>query len=262
MIPIRDLNPTYTKPVVTYAIIAVNTAVWLFEFATQMGAGGDYELGLLVQRWGVVPFELLNPKYPETLLTPITSMFMHGGWMHFIGNMWFLHVFGDNVEDALGKFRYIVFYLLCGVGAAVAQVVIDPASSVPMVGASGAIAGVLAGYVILYPRARVVTLVPIFIFVQFMELPAYFFIFIWFGFQLLSGYMSLGLVGENVGGTAFFAHIGGFVVGLALIYLFRSSRRGPPRRRVRHEPRADRQSAWPRERGPYHHRPPGDRRFH
>ena len=133
--------------------------------------------------------------------------------MHIIGNMWFLHVFGDNVEASLGKPRFLLLYIGSGLLAAVAQVIIDPLSQVPVVGASGAIAGILAGYVRLFPRARVVTLVPIFIFLQFIELPAFFFIFIWFGYQLLMGLTSLGQIGQNMGGVAFFAHIGGFVAG-------------------------------------------------
>jgi membrane associated rhomboid family serine protease len=172
---------------------------------------------------------------------------MHGGWLHVIGNMWFLWVFGDNVEDAMGRLRYVVFYVACGLAAVVAQVLIDPGSSVPMVGASGAIAGVLGAYVVLYPRARIVTLVPIFIILQFVELPAFVFIFVWFGLQLLSGWASLGTVGQDVGGTAFFAHIGGFVCGLALVFLLR--RRDHGRRRVIHRPRRPRgfgaDGPWP-----------------
>jgi membrane associated rhomboid family serine protease len=169
-----------------------------------------------------------------TWITPLTSMFMHGGWMHIIGNMWFLWVFGDNLEDVMGRGRFIGFYLLCGLAAAVGQMLIDPGSRVPMVGASGAISGVLAGYVRLFPHARVLTLVPIFIFLQFVELPAFLFIFIWFGLQLLQGFASLGQVGTGQGGVAFFAHIGGFVAGLVLVKLFRRGKppRSGPRRPV------------------------------
>lgn len=234
MIPLRDINPVQTRPVVTYVLIAINVVVWLCEVAVLLTAG-PHELGVLVSEWGMVPDKLLGPGHPMDWLTPLTSMFMHGGWFHVIGNMWFLWVFGDNVEDALGRPRYVAFYVLCGLAAVVAQVAIDPGSSVPMVGASGAIAGVLAAYVVLYPRARVLTLVPIFIFIQFVELPAFLFIFVWFGMQLLSGYASLGDMGE--GGTAFFAHIGGFIAGLALVFLLRRRGRGTRSgRRVVHRP--------------------------
>jgi len=224
VIPIRDENPTRENPVVVWVFIAINVAVFLYQVS--LGAAG---MQGFVQNWGVVPARLLSGREPLDLLTPVTSMFLHGGWFHIIGNMWFLHVFGDNVEDDLGRGRFVAFYLVCGLAAVVGQVIIDPGSTVPMVGASGAIAGVLAGYVRLHPQARVLTVVPIFIFLQFIYLPAFLFIFIWFGFQLLSGLVSLGQIGQNVGGVAFFAHIGGFVAGYLLIPVFggggRSSRR-------------------------------------
>jgi membrane associated rhomboid family serine protease len=172
-------------------------------------------------------------------------MFMHGDWLHILGNMWFLWIFGDNVEDELGKVKFVLFYVLTGLLAAAAQVAIDPASFVPMVGASGAIAGVLAGYVVLYPRARVLTILPVVIFL-FVELPAFLFIFVWFGLQLLRGVVSLGAMGDNAGGIAFFAHIGGFVAGLALIKLMARRRSAP---RVRHVPRSSsRPPPWGRDR--------------
>ena len=155
---------------------------------------------------------------------------MHGGWLHLISNMWFLHIFGDNVEDRIGKIRYVGFYLLCGLAAVIAQVIMDPMSQVPMVGASGAIAGVLAGYVSLFPKARILTLVPIFIFIQFVEIPAFFFIFVWFAIQLLGSQASLAHVGSGMGGVAFFAHVGGFVAGLLLMTVFRQGA-GRSRRR-------------------------------
>ncbi|HJK96086.1 MAG TPA: rhomboid family intramembrane serine protease [Polyangiaceae bacterium LLY-WYZ-14_1] len=221
MIPIRDENPTRTSPVVVWVFIAINVAVFLFQVS--LGPAG---MQAFVQDWGVVPDRLLAGRAPEDLLTPLTSMFMHGGWLHIIGNMWFLYVFGDNVEDSLGRGRFVLFYLMCGLAAVVAQVAIDPGSRVPMVGASGAIAGVLAGYVRLHPRAEVLTVVPIFIFLQFIYLPAFVFIFVWFGFQLLSGVVSLGQIGQQTGGVAFFAHIGGFVAGYLLIPVFRGGRSG------------------------------------
>lgn len=222
MIPIRDLNPTRRKPVVTWMIIVANVAVWLYQVSL-----GPAMLPF-VERWGVVPYYLTQDPHVGSLLTPLTSMFMHGGWLHLIGNMWFLHVFGDNIEDQLGRVRYVFFYVVSGLGAVALQVLIDPASRIPMVGASGAIAGVLGGYMMLFPRARVLTLVPIFIFIQFVELPAFLFLFVWFGLQLLYGVTSLGAEAD-VGGVAFFAHIGGFVVGLALVRLLRlpPNDRGP-----------------------------------
>ncbi|HEY8427291.1 MAG TPA: rhomboid family intramembrane serine protease [Sandaracinaceae bacterium] len=244
MIPLRDLNPTRRRPIVTYSLIAVNVAVWLYQFSLNglTIGGATPEFQYFVYRWGVIPYYLTVEPTLGSLLTPFTSMFMHGGWLHLIGNMWFLHVFGDNIEDELGHARYLLFYLLSGLGAVALQVAIDPASTVPMVGASGAIAGVLGGYLMLHPRARIITLVPIFIFVQFVELPAFLFLFVWFGLQLLYGMTSLGLP-EPAGGVAFFAHVGGFVVGLALVRFMRlpqRARRGGAiepelRRRPRHQ---------------------------
>lgn len=244
MIPIRDLNPTRSRPVVTYTLIAINVAVFVYQLTL-----GDVEQQAFVERFGVVPYELTRGGYLGAFVTPFTSMFMHGGIGHILGNMWFLHIFGDNVEDALGKVRYILFYVLGGLAAVAAQVAIDPTSSVPMVGASGAIAAVIAGYVMLHPRAPILTVVPIFIFIQLMELPAFFFVFIWFGYQLLMGFVSLGAIGDNVGGVAFFAHIGGFVFGLAAVRLLRKKRHethgfDPPRRSGR--ARFDRYDPWHR----------------
>lgn len=237
MIPLRDLNPTRTRPYLTWALIGVNVVVWLYEVL--LGSG----LPLFVQRWGVIPYYLTQEPSLGSWLTPLTSMFMHGGWMHLIGNMWFLHIFGDNIEDELGRGRFLLFYLLSGLGAVALQVAIDPASPVPMVGASGAIAGVLGGYMMLHPRARVVTLVPIVIFVQLVELPAWVFLFVWFGLQMLQAFTSLG-VATQTGGVAFFAHIGGFVIGLLLVKLLRrptppQNESGPIEPELRRRP-----SAW------------------
>jgi membrane associated rhomboid family serine protease len=245
VIPLRDHNPTQSRPYLVYALVALNALVWLYEVAIEW-TEGDAALALFVQRFGVIPYYLVEEPSPGSWVTPLTSMFMHGGWLHVIGNMWFLWVFGDNVEDRLGKVRFAVFYLACGLAAAAAQIAIDPASRVPMVGASGAIAGVLAAYVVLHPRARVTTLVP-FIFLMFVELPAWVFIFVWFGMQLINGLGSLALFGEQTGGVAFFAHIGGFVAGLALIKLL--APRGP------RSPREPRVRHVPRERGPSAERP-------
>jgi len=231
---------------VTYVLIALNAAVWLYQVAL-WATGGDPLMNSFLQRWGIVPYWLTEGAHAGSWVTLLSSMFIHGGWAHILGNMWFLWIFGDNVEDALGKVRYVIFYVICGLAAAGAQVLIDPDSIVPMVGASGAIAGVLAAYVMLYPRARVLT----FVFIFFVELPAFVFIFVWFALQLSRGVGSLGSIGDNVGGVAFFAHIGGFLAGLALIKLMLP--RGDRGRRVYHRPRDARRR--PGEWGVDRHRP-------
>ena len=232
MIPLKDTLPTRSFPVVNTAIIVLNCAVFLMQSSL-----GPAEVAM-VERWGMVPLRIVGGSDPQRLLTVLSSMFMHGGWMHLIGNMWFLYIFGDNVEDALGKPRYLFFYLLCGMAGAAAQIAIDPYSKIPMIGASGAIAGILGGYLSLFPRARVLTLVPIFIFLQIMTLPAVVFIALWFALQALEGMAALGHQG---GGTAWWAHIGGFLVGLAMVRLLLPrtrplpdprEHRGPPRRRI------------------------------
>lgn len=212
MIPLRDINPTRTTPVLTYGLIALNTAVFLFQATLP-----DAEFELFVRRYGLIPEMITEDIYVGSLITPLTSMFMHGGWLHLILNMWSLYIFGDNVEDALGKPRFALFYLVTGFGAAAAQVLVNPSSEVPMVGASGAIAGVLGAYLKLFPGARVVTLIPLFpIFFFVREIPAVFFIIVWFALQLISGASALGIEAD-VGGVAIFAHIGGFLVGLVLV---------------------------------------------
>jgi membrane associated rhomboid family serine protease len=221
MIPIRDLNPTRNTPWVTWTLLLLCGLVFAWQAVLPDGLDRDF-----VFAYGLVPRRLAHGADPAALLTVLTSMFMHGGLMHIVGNLWFLRMFGDNVEDNMGPARYALFYLLCGAAAAAAQVAMSPASGVPMVGASGAIAGVLAAYLVLYPHARVVALVPIFIFIQFMEIPAFVFIALWFGLQFFSGVGSLGATG---GGVAYWAHIGGFVAGLALAFLFRTQRPAPAR---------------------------------
>jgi membrane associated rhomboid family serine protease len=218
VIPLRDINPTHTRPVVNYALIAANILVFLYQYHLQVQSPALFDT--FTKRWGMVPHFLTRDLNWGSLSTPFTSMFMHGGWGHLISNMWFLFIFGDNVEEALGRARYILFYVLCGVVAALAQIAIDPGSSVPMVGASGAIAGVLAAYFRLFPHARVLTLIPILFIAVFRELPAVFFIVIWFGLQLLMGIGALGSIGQYSGGVAFFAHIGGFIGGLIWLHVF------------------------------------------
>ena len=206
-------------PVVTYALIALNVVVFLQELAH----GPRLDRFLLT--WGLVPKHF-------SWTTVLTSMFLHGGWMHLILNMLSLHIFGDNVEDRLGRGRYLVFYLLCGVAAAAGQTLSNPHSALPMVGASGAIAGVCGAYLIFFPRSRVVTLVPVFIFIQVVEIPAVVFLLLWFGLQVLSGLATLGR-GDGAGGVAFWAHVAGFVAGMVL---------GPVLRR---RPTWEAEAAWP-----------------
>jgi membrane associated rhomboid family serine protease len=246
MIPIRDRLPTRIVPFVNYGLIALNVMSFLWELAS---IESGYEQ--FVTDWGFVPGRFLQNPAGDAV-TLLTSMFLHGGWMHIGGNMLFLWIFGDNVEDALGHVRYVIFYVICGVVAAGAQMMVGPDSMVPMVGASGAIAGVLAAYVSLYPRARVLVMLPIFVFISFFEFPAWLVILEWFALQLLSGLGALALPSTG-GGVAFFAHIGGFVCGLLLIRLMMlgkttvaydawSGWRSPPRRRA--PPGWHRQPPW------------------
>ncbi|MGH7567737.1 MAG: rhomboid family intramembrane serine protease [Gemmatimonadales bacterium] len=230
MFPYKDENPTVLTPVVTIGIIALNVLAWGFV----QGFGTPEALIDSVCRLGVIPTELLGRVPPGAVVrlgpdaqcvvggpayaTVFTSMFMHGGWMHLIGNMVFLWVFGNNIEDAMGHGRFIVFYLLCGVAAVAVQVAIDPSSAVPMVGASGAISGVLGGYLLLYPRVRVHTLLFLGFYVTTVALPAYVMLGYWILLQFLGGLPAL--AGLESGGVAFWAHIGGFAAGLFLIRLF------------------------------------------
>jgi len=199
--------------VVNYALIGVNLAVFLYQ--TSMGpAVVDF-----LYAWGVIPFRYLQafPRDPVELLTPLTAMFLHGGWLHLLGNMLYLYIFGDNVEDLLGSGRYLIFYLLCGAASFGAQILLQHNSMVPNVGASGAIAGVLGAYMLLFPRARVVTLLPLFLFWPIVEIPAFFFLGIWFLMQFFSGAASLGRSDALAGGVAWWAHIGGFLAGMILL---------------------------------------------
>ena len=207
--PLRDTQPSYSKAVVTTVIIIINVLVFLFEISLD-----EYSRNAFVAYYGLIPdnFHVANV---------LTSMFLHGGWMHILGNMWFLWIFGDNIEDILGHGKFLIFYLLCGVVAAMAQVLLNPYSRVPMVGASGAIAGVMGSYMVKFPRARIETFAFIFIFLTRFDVPAWLMLVYWFATQLLSGVGSIGQTMANQGGTAFFAHIGGFVAGEILINVMR-----------------------------------------
>ena len=222
MFPIRDDAPRYSTPYVTYFIIALNVLGFVFELS--LGLNSQAFKGLIYQ-FGVVPrrFELAlsgahGYSLPALSLTVLTSMFLHGGWLHIIGNMWFLWIFGDNVEDYLGHIKYLLFYLLSGCAAGVAYILLDASSNQPTIGASGAIAGVMGAYFLLYPKARVLTLVFLIVFVTFWWLPAWVFLGYWFVLQFLSG-TATSLGAQNAGGVAFWAHVGGFVAGILLIKL-------------------------------------------
>lgn len=233
MFPYRDENETQRTAIVTGTIIGLNVLMWI---AVQ-GAGATVSLAKSICELGLIPGELTGSLPPGTrfplgeglacatdpgrqISHLITSMFMHGSWLHLLGNMWFLWIFGNNVEDSMGRIRFIVFYLVCGLAAAFGQIVANPASAIPMVGASGAISGVMGAYLVLYPRVRVFAIVPLGFFLTSLALPAWVMLGYWFLIQFVSGLVSMG--GE-MGGVAFWAHIGGFVAGVALVKLFARS---------------------------------------
>ena len=251
MIPLSDENPTLRTPVVTLALLASLAVVWLFV----QGAGFDpVALATSVCNLGLVPGEITGRAVlgtavpldegmacvvdaePINIYTPVTSMFLHGGWAHLLGNALFLWIFGNNVEDSMGRLRFVVFYVLCGLAAAGTQIAVSPGSPVPMVGASGAISGVLGAYLILYPRVRVNVLFVIVFFVQIISVPAYLVLLWWIAFQILSGLPQLTMV-DAAGGVAFWAHIGGFVAGVLLIKLFENPRLMGKRRVALHRRR-------------------------
>jgi membrane associated rhomboid family serine protease len=212
VIPLRDVIPSRTTPFVTVTIIILNAIVFLYQET----------LPEPFQKQFVLTFALIPADF--SWLNVFTSMFMHGGWMHILGNMLYLWIFGDNVEDRMGHGRFIAFYLLCGMAAAFAQTAVNPDSNIPMLGASGAIAGVLGAYLIMFPQSRVLTLIPLFIIWEIVEIPAVIVLGIWFVLQLLSGVGSLAST-DTHGGVAFWAHIAGFVCGMALVPLFKRSER-------------------------------------
>ena len=224
MIPLRDYNPSRTTPWVTYLLVGLNLAVFAFQIRLQL-VGGEQAYAGFVYQTGLVPRYLLSPAVWSQMplpapLTIFTSMFVHAGVLHLGGNLLYLWIFGDNVEDAMGHFRFLFFYVLCGCGAAMSQVVLMPSSTIPMVGASGAIAGVLGAYLILYPGAQVLTLVFLFVFVRVMYLPAIVLLGIWFAIQIISA------TGGTGAGVAWFAHIGGFVVGVLAVSVLAVRYRG------------------------------------
>lgn len=216
MIPLRDSTPSRRTPVVTLTLIGINVLVYLYQWTL----AGNEQLIPFLNTWAIIPAQLTTNFAGESY-TLISAMFLHGSWMHLGGNMLYLWIFGDNIEDRLGPVRYIIFYLIGGLAATAAQVLIDPNSPVPNLGASGAIAGVLGGYLVLYPRARITTLVFRFI----TQVPAYIVLGFWFVLQLFQGVGSLATITSQAGGVAFFAHVGGFVAGVLLVKPFQVGRR-------------------------------------
>src|SRR5205807_1988787 len=225
MIPIRDDQPRFSTPYITYFVIAINILVFVFEL--WVGAQSPRELNALMYTFGVVPENISaalagSPQISlgQAFIPILTSMFLHASWLHVIGNMWVLWIFGDNIEDYLGHFLYLVFYLVCGFAAAFAHILLNLNSNVPSVGASGAIAGIMGAYFVLYPKARVLTLVPLIFFFTFWWLPAWIVLGYWFLIQFLSGAATaVAYSNATGGGTAFWAHVGGFVAGIVLIKL-------------------------------------------
>jgi len=224
MFPLRDDNPKSITPIVTMGIIIINVIVFFYQLS--LGTRGGQ---VFVYQYGAIPAVIMGGEtLPQQLhaipaqWTIFTSMFLHGGWAHLIGNMWYLWIFGDNVEEAMGPFRYLIFYVICGLLASLSHILSGIGSVIPSIGASGAISGILGAYLLLYPRARVLTLIFLGFFIRMIYIPAGFVLGFWFVLQLLSGSLASK---QNAGGVAFWAHIGGFLAGLVLVNLFRKRRR-------------------------------------
>lgn len=231
MFPLKDTIPHRQTPFVMWLIFVVNTLVFLFQLSLSREA-----LQELILRYGVIPRSFTDPRWAWenglkafNVLSFLTSMFLHGGWFHFISNMWAFLIFADNVEDRLGHLRFLAFYLLCGLFAGLIHVLFNPFSPVPTIGASGAISGVMGAYMVLFPTSRIITLVPIFLIPFLVEIPAFLFIGLWFLSQFFNGMFSL-LLPQNFGGIAWWAHIGGFVFGILLLPIFLRRSRGYRRR--------------------------------
>lgn len=219
MIPLRDDNPSSSRPVVTVLLILICTAVFLAVF---YGLGSDAAIERVFRTYGATPAALMAPgNLPAKAPTLVTSLFLHGGWLHLIGNMWFLWIFGDNIEDLMGHGGYLVFYLAAGVIATLTHVVMNQASANPLIGASGAIAGVLGAYTVLFPRARILSLVPLGLLTRIIPVPAVLFLPVWFVYQFLRGLAAQ----AGGGGVAWWAHVGGFLAGIVLVPVFVHRRR-------------------------------------
>jgi membrane associated rhomboid family serine protease len=220
MIPLRDSVRTSSPPIVNIIFIVINAVAFYYELT--LGA----KLEVFIGNYGLVPSEFMGdavsmpPNIFGMAVPLISSIFLHGGWMHFIGNMWFLWIFGDNVEDSMGHIRYLFFYLFLGIGAGITHLIFNINSTIPTIGASGAISGIMGAYLVLYPKGRILTLIPIFIFIKILEVPAYVFLLFWIVFQAFQGMVSLSAE-QGVGGVAWWAHIGGFVLGVVFILFFR-----------------------------------------
>lgn len=234
MFPIRDTIPSRTVPIATWGLIALNSVIFLFELMLDPD-----DLERFIYLYSIVPARYSHPEWAVLVGIPIdnfwpfiTSMFLHGGWLHIIGNMWMLWIFGDNVEDRMGSLRFLLFYLFTGVAAGLTHWLTNMDSTVPTVGASGAISGVLGAYFVLFPHSRIISMFPVFFMPVFFELPAAIYLLFWFMIQIFSGTIA-GLTAENVGGIAWWAHVGGFVAGIVFLRLFLPSRR---RRRRTFEP--------------------------
>lgn len=215
MIPIKDDNPRTAFPLVNTILIVVNVVVFIHQFLLPVEAGQAF-----INQYGAIPQKIMHGKDAGGLFT---SMFLHGNLMHIIGNMLYLFIFGDNIENLLGSTRYLIFYVLSGVGAAFSHILIDPASTIPMVGASGAISGILGAYAVTYPRARVLVAFPIIFYITTFRVPAFLVLGQWFVLQLFGGVSTVGA--DEGGGVAWFAHIGGFVIGIILLKFFKPKRR-------------------------------------
>jgi len=231
MIPLKDTQPTRTFPFVAILIILINILVYIWMDII-IGAAPDAATSQasLYFRYGIVPYEITTgnsiagyPSISPVWLSVFTSMFVHGGFMHIAGNMLYFWIFGNNVEDYFGHFMFMIFYIASGIAAAAVQILTSPASQVPVIGASGAIAGIMGAYFFLYPRAKIKTLVFLFIFITFIQIPAFIFLLIWFAMQLTSGFSSFG----SASGVAFWAHVGGFIFGFIVAVLAKSLRHEP-----------------------------------
>jgi membrane associated rhomboid family serine protease len=215
MIPLHDDNPTRTFSFCTILMILTNGSVFCYQWTLHT----SHQEAAFLWQFAMIPHQILGSASLGEYKTLITSMFLHAGLLHLLGNMLYLWIFGNNIEDTLGHFRFLVFYLLCGLAAAGAHLLSNPQSTIPTVGASGAISGILGAYLILHPQARVLTLVPLGFFTRLIYLPAWFFLIVWFGMQLLSGWVNVG--SKQVGGVAWWAHIGGFIAGIVLAPLLK-----------------------------------------
>lgn len=220
MFPLRDTIPSRSFPIITILLICVNLLIFFYEFTL----GPQVES--LISSLGVIPahfsnFLSLSPRgWLRLILTLFSSVFLHGSWFHVISNMWYLWIFGDNIEDRTGHLRFFVFYLLCGLLAGITHIVMNPLSEIPTIGASGAVAGVMGAYIVLFPRSKITTLIFLVIFIQIVRIPAIIFLGFWFILQILSGTLSLGII-EQSSGVAWWAHIGGFFTGMIIVFLFK-----------------------------------------